>query len=579
MAELLIGNVKGPKGDTGQTGAAATIAVGTTTTLAPGSAATVENVGTSSAAVFNFGIPKGDAGTGSDEAERLIASVETSPAEAAHTAGSELIYDDTLYVVIADIAIGDDLEIGTNITSADSVTDQIVTLKGVKQPKQLGTEIPFGSTTAETVEEALGLLKDYADDLDSSVDTLNSSLADDEDQIDAIVNLYGAKQLIKYPYYDGNSKTQNTVTFTVNDDLSVSLSGTSSGYAAFNFCTRTGNPQNLPTGRYAISGGYSDKIVVSVGKTGGGGWQLLGSSKGVNDVVVFDVDESDNLGICIEVTEAGVATDGITIKQLLTDARIKDKTYVPYAPANRDCVSYAVNTKLGAHNLYDNKATTQTLNGVTFTVNSNKTVNINTVSGGASTNTYLDMGGMLFKAGMYRISGIKESQNVYNIVIRTSDSGSSYTYYGNQSGNDVILSLASDKYIKLEIIVYAGTQVTNKVVYPQITTIEDTDPNFAPFTMTNRELTEVIGNVKEIRAGRFSYTNGASIAGTVTFDKPFTKGTTTVVIITGESGNTQYITLFTVHGASASGFSYIGKNVTGDTTSTERYAQYIAVRF
>ena len=54
-----------PRGDTGATGAtgatgtAATIAVGTTTTLSPGSSATVANSGTSGAAVFNFGIPRG----------------------------------------------------------------------------------------------------------------------------------------------------------------------------------------------------------------------------------------------------------------------------------------------------------------------------------------------------------------------------------------------------------------------------------------------------------------------------------------------------------------------------------------
>lgn len=49
----------GAQGPTGPTGAAATIAAGTTTTLAPGNSATVTNVGSSSAAVFNFGIPSG----------------------------------------------------------------------------------------------------------------------------------------------------------------------------------------------------------------------------------------------------------------------------------------------------------------------------------------------------------------------------------------------------------------------------------------------------------------------------------------------------------------------------------------
>lgn len=49
-------------GTPGAQGDAATIAAGTTTTLAPGSSATVTNVGTSSAAVFNFGIPQGQTG-------------------------------------------------------------------------------------------------------------------------------------------------------------------------------------------------------------------------------------------------------------------------------------------------------------------------------------------------------------------------------------------------------------------------------------------------------------------------------------------------------------------------------------
>jgi len=60
----------GPAGATGATGAtgaqgtAATIAVGTVTTGTAGSAASITNVGTSSAAIFDFTIPRGDTGAG-----------------------------------------------------------------------------------------------------------------------------------------------------------------------------------------------------------------------------------------------------------------------------------------------------------------------------------------------------------------------------------------------------------------------------------------------------------------------------------------------------------------------------------
>lgn len=63
-------NATGPQGATGPTGPqgpqgdAATIAIGTVTTLPAGSNATVTNSGTSEEAVFNFGIPKGQDGTG-----------------------------------------------------------------------------------------------------------------------------------------------------------------------------------------------------------------------------------------------------------------------------------------------------------------------------------------------------------------------------------------------------------------------------------------------------------------------------------------------------------------------------------
>jgi hypothetical protein len=58
----IVANIKGATGSTGSTGAAATIAVGTVTTGAPGSSAVVNNSGTSSAAVFDITIPRGDVG-------------------------------------------------------------------------------------------------------------------------------------------------------------------------------------------------------------------------------------------------------------------------------------------------------------------------------------------------------------------------------------------------------------------------------------------------------------------------------------------------------------------------------------
>lgn len=68
MADIYIGNIKGPQGDTGATGAtgatgtAATVNVGSVTTTTYGSPASVTNSGTESEAVLDFVIPQGKPG-------------------------------------------------------------------------------------------------------------------------------------------------------------------------------------------------------------------------------------------------------------------------------------------------------------------------------------------------------------------------------------------------------------------------------------------------------------------------------------------------------------------------------------
>ena len=70
---------QGPQGEKGETGSAgvdgksATITIGTVTTLDAGSSATVENVGTSTDAIFNFGIPKGADGI-ADETDPIFSA-------------------------------------------------------------------------------------------------------------------------------------------------------------------------------------------------------------------------------------------------------------------------------------------------------------------------------------------------------------------------------------------------------------------------------------------------------------------------------------------------------------------------
>lgn len=88
MADILIGNVKGPQGEQGvagvqgEQGEAATIEVGTVTTVPYGQTASVVNSGTESEAVFDFTIPQGRPGEQVTDMQNLtLGSITTSAAE------------------------------------------------------------------------------------------------------------------------------------------------------------------------------------------------------------------------------------------------------------------------------------------------------------------------------------------------------------------------------------------------------------------------------------------------------------------------------------------------------------------
>lgn len=85
MADIFIGNIKGPQGDTGpqgnqgEKGDAATIRVGSVTTTQYGQTARVTNSGTEHDAVFDFVIPQGRPGEQTTKIDNLTIDAITEP--------------------------------------------------------------------------------------------------------------------------------------------------------------------------------------------------------------------------------------------------------------------------------------------------------------------------------------------------------------------------------------------------------------------------------------------------------------------------------------------------------------------
>lgn len=172
MADILLGNVKGPQGNTGATGSqgprgdAATITVGTVSTTAYGNTAQVINSGTEQDAVLDFVIPQGKPGEqttrmGALTLDTITAQSADFPIPAVGETGSTVFgkiikfFNSTISALNSKLNISD---VVNNLTST-STTQPLSAAQGKALNDALGTA---NTTIAsmKTVSEA-DLSTDY----------------------------------------------------------------------------------------------------------------------------------------------------------------------------------------------------------------------------------------------------------------------------------------------------------------------------------------------------------------------------------------------------------------------------------
>jgi hypothetical protein len=123
------------------------------------------------------------------------------------------------------------------------------------------------------------------------------------------------------------------VQFTVNNDGTVSVSGTASPAAAV---FRTGNWTCAKSGTYVVSGcpeggSWANPNKYRIRTAINGTWSGDDTGTGVSLSLV----EGDVVEIQIN-TAIGLDATGLVFKPMIRDASIEDSTYVQYAPTNRE---------------------------------------------------------------------------------------------------------------------------------------------------------------------------------------------------------------------------------------------------
>lgn len=216
-------------------------------------------------------------------------------------------------------------------------------LNGVKNAR--------GSSTLKAVLDA----KAEKAELTAAVAELSADQQRQDSEIGTVANA-GAKNVLKITE---RSKVHNGVTFTVNSDESVSISG---GTTAQNsFMRLTGSQSSttysdqipLPKGRYKIScpGALStDNFRFAVGyRNASTDARSTVTAQQSNDFEAeFEITTDTGR---FDATVLSVSTDSnysATVYPLIRRAEIKDATFVPYAPTNRELYEMILALQNGA---------------------------------------------------------------------------------------------------------------------------------------------------------------------------------------------------------------------------------------
>ena len=197
----------------------------------------------------------------------------------------------------------------------------------------------------------------------------------------------------------------------------------------------------------------------------------------------------------------------ITLQQALDSLQIEQGStatdYEPYgASPSPDYRSKIENIE--GRNILQNKQKTQTINGVTFTVNKDKSVSIKgTVTADASFYFYTSSNYLMLKKGTYTLSGVNGgSSTSYKMLIYKTD----WTFIGQDIGNGVTFTLEEDANVFIYIWVKNGITV-NTTVYPQL----EGGTVATPYVPHNSlEFKDVGSNVLELSKGTVTL-NGVTL--------------------------------------------------------------------
>lgn len=154
-------------------------------------------------------------------------------------------------------------------------------------------------------------------------------------------------------------------------------------------------------------------------------------------------------------------------------------------------VDWESNGKIGSKNLLPNKATTQTINGVTFTINSDGSV---TANGTATSNAEIDIATNVPLNGNYILSDDFAGINGQYWAFANVDNGARQYILTSKEMPITI----SNKLDYFRVKVFSGVTANNITFKPMLRLATDSDSTYQPYAMTNKELTKQVAPIDDM---------------------------------------------------------------------------------
>lgn len=278
------------------------------------------------------------------------------------------------------------------------------------------------------------------------------------------------KNLIKYPYYDGESKTMNGVTFTVNSDGSITANGTATARTHFHLHYTTEHldfgliPNQTYTFKACPSGASSSTYNASMSV-----WNGEKFVRGLYDYGNGNTFTRDNTTThygCAIAIEAGTTVENVVFRPQL---ELGD-TATAYEPP---ITGRELTVNVSGKNLipYPYAETTKTYNGITFTDNGDGTIAVDGTASSDAVFYFANKKYFIPSGNSFYLSGcpVGGSGLSYDIVFVTFDENNTTIDVYNDVGKGKHISVSGNaKTTSVYIRIRSGQTISNLIFRPQL---------------------------------------------------------------------------------------------------------------